>query len=307
MAFWQSDSTKGLFPSQRLQQKVILPFVDLLLYGNFWIALAALFLTWQTQFLLFGALDPGAPIAWFNFGGTLFLYALHRLIGMEKVKAFADRGRYLVIARFQRHIQIYSVLGAILATYMFLQLQAPTRYVVVVPALLSLGYVVPFLAGGRRLRDLHYLKIFLVAIVWSWLTIIVPAWEWGLGGSIPVWVLFLERCFFVFAITLPFDIRDLEVDQHTSVQTIPAHMGIPKTRRLSFWLLGLSFLMALLNLYLQLYSIPLLLGVISYLIVTGILILGARPGRHDYYYSGLIDGVMILQGVLLWIFAYWSS
>ncbi|MEO1714584.1 MAG: hypothetical protein AAFU60_14730, partial [Bacteroidota bacterium] len=219
------SNTQKRFPLfQWLLHGVFWPLVNLVLYGNFWIALAALCLTWQTEFLLLGAFNPYSEAAWLNFGGTLFLYALHRLVGMEKVKAFADQGRYYIIARYASHIKVYSVLGALLAAWFFWQLSWSTRWIMILPGILSLGYVLPILAGGKRLRDLHYLKIFLVAGVWSWLTVIVPAWELGLGANIPAWVLFFERSLFVFSITIPFDIRDLQVDQHTQVQTIPARI-----------------------------------------------------------------------------------
>ncbi|MEM1219332.1 MAG: hypothetical protein AAGH79_10485 [Bacteroidota bacterium] len=295
----ESNTPKRLPLFQWLLQRVYFPFVNLILYGNFWIALAALCLTWQTEFLLLGSLDIDRPVAWFNFGGTLFLYALHRLVGMEKVKAFADRGRYYIIARYANHIKVYSVLGALMAAWFFWQVQATTRWIMILPGILSLGYVLPILAGGKRLRDLHYLKIFLVAGIWSWLTVVVPAWELGLGANIPVWVLFVERSLFVFAITIPFDIRDLQVDQHTQVQTIPARIGVESAKRLSFLLLGASLLLAGLNGYLQLYSWPLAIGVLAYTIITFGLVRNAYPTRSDYYYTGWLDGTMILQGLLL--------
>ncbi len=278
--------------------KWLFKFIDLLLYGNFWIAGAALAMSMQTEWLFRAKLTP-TPLHGFIFFATLLLYAVHRLVGMQKVAAFRERGRFQIIFRYRRHITAYALIAGALSVWFFLRLPWRVQVATPVPALLSLAYVLPFLAGRRRLRDLHYVKIFMIALVWTWVSVLLPAYYWGLAGQIPVWITAAERFFFVFAITLPFDIRDLKVDAHTQVRTLPGVLGLRGARRLAILALCLMTAVAALNYYLDAYSVAVFLALLLSAGLSYVLIHRANRMTHDYYFTGLIDGMMIVQPLLI--------
>ena len=182
----------------------------------------------------------------------------------------------------------------------FWQFDGKVQLATVLAGLLSMAYVLPWLGGRRRLRDLNYLKIFLIAFVWAWVSVVLPALALHLEWSIPVWILFLERLLFIFAITLPFDIRDLEVDAHNRVLTLPAVLGLKKTRILAAGSLFVMLLLSLLNYWVQAYSAGAVLGLgCSVGIAYGLIHFSPRF-QHDYYFSGLLDGMMILQFLIIY-------
>ena len=272
--------------------------IDFILYSNLWIACAAVAMAAQTQLLLAGKVQP-SPLLGFILFSTLFLYALHRIIGLAKVKPFQSHGRYQVITRFKLHIILYALLSAAAAAFCFFQLPFSVQASAVLPSLISLAYVLPFLKG-KRLRDLNYIKIFLIAIAWSWITVYLPALELGMGRNIPMMIMALERAFFVFAITLPFDIRDLEIDLFNGVQTIPARWGLKATKLLSLACLLAMMALAWLNFHIDVYS-PGQFGALALsAITTYALVTAAGQVKHDYYYTGVLDGTMVLQFVLVW-------
>ena len=279
---------------------LIKKIIDLVLYGNFWIALGALALTLQTNYIL------GEAVVWnaltgFVFFSTWLLYSLHRIVGILRVKDFLDIERYSVIARFRHHIIIYAIIAGVGTAWCFFHLSFYVQVIVVLPGFFSLAYVLPFFGKRKRLRDFNQIKIYLVAFVWAWVTVVLPAAEaditfcWSMSG------MFLERALFVFAITLPFDIRDLKVDGHSEVTTIPAVIGVEKTKNLALGLLAMGLLLVLINGYLGFYSIDVVIGLMISFISTGFLIHLTSVERHDYFYSGLMDGTMVFQGVLIWI------
>lgn len=214
---------------------------------------------------------------------------------------FTGYGRYKVIASHKTHILLYALLGLAGAVACYLLLPWRIQWVLPLPGLLALGYVIPLGKSGKRLRDLHFLKIFLIAAVWAWLTVWLPAAEAGKGFDRTVLLMGLERAAFIFAITLPFDVRDLAIDRHTQVKTLPAAMGVPLTVGLSFFLLFLMMVLAGMNDYPS--------GVMTALSVSALLsaalILFSHRVGHDYYFSGLLDGMMFAQFVL--IQAFFSS
>ena len=235
----------------------------------------------------------------FLFAGTWSLYSFHRIIGLGRVEPFRESGRYRIIYRFRRHITLYALVGGGLAAYAFFRLPIEVQVGAVLPALLSLGYVFPFLRG-KRLRDFDFWKIFLVAGAFAWLTVGLP---WLQRGFQPVaWWQLAERFCFIFAITLPFDIRDLQIDAHTRVRTIPATIGVRNSRLLAYGLLLVSLACSAVCFFLDLYSLPTLFALLVLGLATGSLIHFARNERPDHYFTGFLDGTMILSFVLVYVF-----
>ncbi|MEL7222839.1 MAG: UbiA family prenyltransferase [Bacteroidota bacterium] len=268
--------------------------VNLVLYGHFWIAAAALAMTIQTKLLLWGEWQYSA-LDGFVAGGTLTIYALHRLVAMRLQPQVQKTERFAIMQLFQSHIVFYALVAALLAAWFFFQLTLRLQLNLLVPCAIALGYVLPLL-NGRRLRDLPYLKIFLIAFAWAWITVWGPVAEKEGVFSWPILLMLIERACFVFAITIPFDIRDMALDQSADVDTLPSYWGEQGAKRISYLALFICLLMALINFLLSTYSPAILLVLLLSVASTFWLIKATHPQRHDYYFTGLLDGTMILQG-----------
>ncbi|MFK8104281.1 MAG: UbiA family prenyltransferase [Saprospiraceae bacterium] len=275
--------------------------IDLILYSNLWIALCATAMAFQTQYLLVQQLR-WTPLLTLITAATLFLYAIHRIVGIAKVKAFWDMERYAVIAQFKTHISIYAFLAAVIGAISFFYLKTIIQISLIIPGIISLAYVLPFLKGKKRLRDFNDIKIFLIAIVWSWITVILVSMDYAAYEDQRIWILALEKAFFIFAITLPFDIRDLQVDAHSQVKTIPARLGIAKTNTLMLTLLAIVSLLVLLNYSLGLYSVGATVAMQISTLLTYFLCRKSDQIKNDYFFTGLVDGTMILQSLLVIFF-----
>ena len=102
--------------------------------------------------------------------------------------------------------------------------------------LASLLYAIaPGMGGG--LRRVVWLKIPLIAAVWATATTHHPV----LGIDPVLWV---QRALFIAGLTLPFDIRDLEVDR-PHMNTLPALTSPKQVLRWARWLLLASALVSL--------------------------------------------------------------
>ena len=277
---------------------LIKKFIDLIFYSNLWIALCASAMCWQTQFILTGKTELNWLLGLIFFA-TLFLYALHRIIGISKVHEFLELERYAVISKFKHHITFYAILAGLGGAWCFWNISFDLKIALFAPGLISLGYVIPFLGGNKRLRDLNHIKIFLIAFVWAWVTVILPAMEVGLFYERNIWLMAMERVLFIFSITLPFDIRDLKVDTHGEVKTIPAVIGIKKTKQLGAVVLFLTFLISLFLFMGNFYSEKVLLGLTLSYLTTLYLVFKSDRIKHDYFFTGVMDGTMIIQFLLV--------
>src|SRR6478609_10415189 len=105
----------------------------------------------------------------------------------------------------------------------------------------------------------------------------------------------MERFLFIFSLALLFDIRDIELDKKAKVVTIPGILGIkyaigiPKLLVIVFVLL--SFLCEGFN-YIT-------IGRLLLAVLTLFFIEKTKTQRKDLFYMLGIDGLMILQFVIL--------
>lgn len=280
--------------------RLIYAVLDLILYSNAWIAVCAVAMCFQTQLLLTSRIKL-VPLGAFILFATLFLYALHRLVGLRKAGDFKTIGRYFVIERFRSHISFYALLAGLATFWYAWQLPWAVWWWMWPGVLVSLAYVLPVFGRSRRLRDFPYIKIFLISPAWSWITVLLPAVELNLLQNVPLFFIFLERLFFIFAISFPFDIRDLEIDRSHSVKTIPALLGLRKSKILAMVSLFLSAFFGWMAFRLDIYSLGGFGGLLSSLFLTAIVIAFTHPQRHDYYFTGLVDGMMVVQFVAIWL------
>ncbi len=276
--------------------------IDLLLYSNIYIGLCAVALTLETHILL-GLPLQFSPVLVLVFCATLVIYALHRIIGISKVHEFIEEERYKVITQYKHHIWVYAGFAVLGGGIAFIYLPFAVQLALVLPGLISLGYVLPVFRGRKfRLRDYNLIKIYLVAIVWGFVTVFLPMAEYQLFADHRSWLLLLERMLFIFAITLPFDIRDLTVDQHNSVRTIPSSVGVQKSIFLAIALLVLGWCICFFIL-----DGWRLIGVsVSYLL-TVLLVWNSKHWKHDYWFTGLLDGTMLIRLATVWVFMWWMG
>jgi hypothetical protein len=234
----------------------------------------------------------------FILSSTIFTYSLHRIIGMNKVRKFEHQGRFAVISEYRTHIIVYAIVGGLACTYTYFGFSFSRMKLLLVAGIISILYTLPVFGKSMRLRDFSFVKIFLIAFVWAIVSESIPLYEAGISFKIIV-PLFLERVLFFIAITIPFDIRDIEVDRTNNVKTIPSALGKQKSIILA---IGLLLLCVVIETYFG-YN-ALLAGykpaIVAYFI-TGIMIFFVKNKSNDYYFSGLMDGTIILPWIMLQI------
>ena len=273
--------------------------INFVLYSNLWIAMAALAMTWQTQLLFFHHFEV-SYLTLFIFVSTLLLYAVHRLVVFQKLKKSPRQARFQVIQSYQAWIVALAGISLVAVLLLFLQLANHLKILLFVPIVLAAGYALPLLPHGKRLRDLPLLKNALIAGVWTWITVIIPLVEKDLIHGLPIFLLSLGRFCFIFAISLPFDIRDMEMDRQSGVYTIPLTIGVQNTKIVGIVLNGITFLCAWGNYVLHYYTLGDCLGISASVLCSSLLIWYAHSQMKDWYYAGLLDSMLIVQFLLVW-------
>lgn len=190
---------------------------------------------------------------------------------------------------------IFSLVSCLpLLYFMFLQ-SWTIIFISVLMGLITISYSWPFLWRSSNLRDITGLKIFVIAFVWTIVTVILPVLSNGFDMNRNLVIEFVQRFIFVLVLTLPFDIRDVRFDTY-QLSTIPQIIGIKRTRLIGVILLCLVVVFEFLKTPLFINQ-ALVLVAIS--LLTAFFVMQSVVKQTQYYASFWVESVPIIWCVTL--------
>lgn len=273
--------------------------LNVYIYSSIHIGICVAAMIFQTYYII------GIPLIidnyiLFCFFSTLLTYTLHKIVGVYHVKTPNIGIRIHLFKTFHLLFKCYALL--ILPFFLFYLFSLESRLIklLLIPGIISLLYVFPMDKSGRRLRDYAYIKVFLIAVVWVIITVIIPMVM--NVATLPFLILTsLEKLLFMVALTLPFDIRDIYIDKTSGVKTLAADLGVKKTYKLSFILVLAAILVIVASYILGYISFHYLVIIILAYAISLIIIHFSLNKTHDFYFAGLVDGMMILPFLFILI------
>lgn len=275
-------------------------FIRLLVYSNVFISLCAASLTDVTFILLKIKTPQKFIILLFVFCATFFIYNFQRLVRLTTQNVIGkDIGKRLSwIISNKNSIALLSIISLIIATICFIILPKFNLLILIISSVLSVFYVIPIIPIKNKwlpIRKIPYLKIFIIALVWVLITSLFPMlFSPSLLLNQSYFLLFLAKQYvFILAITLPFDIRDLKFDLKT-VKTIPMLIGVKPTIVFSEILLFTFGLISFFQFHHQFISIYEIVALQISTLITMIIIGFTNQNRAELFFSGLIDGTILL-------------
>jgi hypothetical protein len=183
---------------------------------------------------------------------------------------------------------ICGILALLLSAYLVEDVLS-NLWLFILTIIVSIFYVVPIF--GKRLREIPFLKTVLIAIVWTCVLFYIP-WL-NEGRKTEVVQNELTAFFFLFAaLTIPFDIRDIEQDrmQH---KTLPLIFGSTLSKVVSIaFIATFCIIIAIIN---QKLVENLLFASIS--LLTSLFVFFTNSTRSIYLFAAL-DGAMVLIGLV---------
>jgi len=287
-------------------QRLILNIFDFIIFGNLFIAIAAVSLTLETYMMLNKPLQIDALLTLIFFS-TLFIYNLHRYLGFPKTeaeKAIRKDIWHVKHSIFFKYTFYMTIIGIIVCvcfiSNMVLFYLSPI-------GILAIAYTVPVIKKKSHminLRAIPGLKIVFIGLVWGLSTVVLPMIDDGISILNPTaYYMIARRILFIIAITIPFDIRDTDFDIAQGLLTIPIVIGIKKSKVLAYILLLFFSILIYAqygnpfvdNAIKMNFSIPLY---ISALTTAFIISFSSKTNRRYFHYFWL-DGTMIFQFLLI--------
>ena len=233
----------------------------------------------------------------FVFFATISGYNFVKYFGLAK---FHHRG----LANWLRIIQIFSLLSFTLLCFYVFKLKSNSLVIVVLMGVITFFYATPFLSkqvfidGNYNLRTITGLKVYVIAFVWTIVTVILPTVNSNYPIDFDVIIISFQRYLYIVVLILPFDIRDLQYDS-VKLATIPQKIGIRNTKLLGILLLIIFFFLEFFKDTLELWQA---LTTLVITLVTGLFLLYSKEDRKRSYSAFWVEGLPIFWLGLVFLF-----
>jgi len=275
--------------------------LDFLINASVWVAIAVTALVGVTYLNLEVVVSDS--LLYFVFFGTIFGYNFIKYFEKGQVNDLKnnrlDFGVKKIFKQFEkltilekRTFQL-SVISVLICVVLFFNLKIKTQLALIVPSVLTFCYAISL--GYKTLRNISGIKIYVVALVWAVISVLLPVLESEIDFETDVWVLLLQRFVFVVVLILPFDIRDLSIDNKI-LRTLPQNIGVRNTKLYGVLLLMLFF-------FLEFFKDELLgvnLIVIPFIfLITLLFLVLSKEKQSKYYSSFLVEGISVFWLILL--------
>jgi 4-hydroxybenzoate polyprenyltransferase len=294
-------------PGPGYLKKIFDKALDYVLFSNVFIGLCAVAQAKVTYYLLNAECDKHvlgilffATIALYNFSMLLSRPAEPQKSPFKRVRWIDSHYRLMI------SLTLIAILSTIVAA---LFLSTASQILLLFLGVIAVCYNLPIFTMGDLkfgLRNVPGLKLFLIALIWSLSCVLLPIVELGNTQLVvippnDIILLIAKRFLFIAAITVPFDIRDLYQDKTYDLKTIPVVLGERKAYMVCQGLL-VAYLF-LLFLFTRQFS-PDFFALTLNILLTGWLIFKSEWKKNEYYYFLYLDGTMILQCALIFLFRF---
>ena len=233
-------------------------------------------------------------VACFAFFGTIVGY------NFVKFDALARANKNKMRSQLKR-IASFSFASLLMVIYYYFKLQNTTKIVAAFFLILTILYTLPFFPNIKNARNWAGLKIYIVAVCWVGVTVIMPILNSELAMQLPLFIIVFQRLVLIFTLILIFEISDLKTDD-PHLKTVPQQIGVKNTKILGFVLLiafsGIGFFNGNWNSNGNIKILSLLLNFVI-AIVIALFLYFANENRHKYYTSFWVESIPIFWWLLL--------
>lgn len=232
-------------------------------------------------------------LAYFAFFGTIVGYNFVKFDALARANKNKMRIQLKAIASF-------SFLSLLVVIYYYFKLQNSTKIIAIFFLILTILYTLPFFPNAKNARNWAGLKIYIVAICWVGVTVVLPILNSEIAIQNGFYIIAMQRFLLIFSLILIFEIIDLKTDD-PHLKTVPQQIGVKNTKILGFVLLivfcGLGFFNNKFNfqfLELQLnFVIAIIIAIFLYF---------ANENRSKHYTSFWVESIPVFWLLLILFF-----
>ena len=174
----------------------------------------------------------------------------------------------------------------------------------VFPAILiSVLYPVSIKINNRfySIRNIPFLKIFLIAFTWSYITVLLPLLYHDFIMDYFMLDVFFQRLLFVIAISIPFDIRDCDIDQ---IMTIPNTIGIVESKFFAWFCLFIIDVLLFIDVISHNITVPFFIALFLSIEICALLIYYSNNNRSLMFYGFFVESLSIIMCLFVFVASF---
>jgi len=268
------------------------------IYSNLFIAFCAILMVNQTCDLLLHA-SPDIYLLGFIFSATICSYSFHwYLTSQSAIKS--PRIQWLKNHRLFHLIFFFIGIAGSIFFFFFL---LPHWYWLLLSAVITFLYSAPKVPHPwfAALRKVAIGKTIFLALVWTYVTTLLPVLIAGSIVTTPVILFVVGRFFFIYSICIMFDFRDKEDDKITGIRSMVTWFSEKGVDRLFFGCVAISTITTIM-LWRYQFSLASIIALLIPCIITALVYDHAKRNFSDYLYYFVIDGLMMFSSLLILVF-----
>lgn len=268
-------------------------FFNYLIFGNTFIAVCAVLMSYYT-FVVFDA-PVNFTLLGFIFFASISSYSFHSYLPTsekeysQKVKWGLQRRRYFLV------LLIIGVIGA--SVFLFFLKQDLKLILTLI--LFTVLYSSPKIKFEKFtfFKRFGTAKTIYLAAIWTLVTVSLPLSAMDINAGNAGVLFFTNRFFLIYAICILFDLKDKEYDIQRGIKSIITILDDKKIELL-FYICIILFFISSLVFYIFRNSGSVVLTLITPGALLLFLFQRSKETKSDYWFSFVLDGIMMLSPVL---------
>ncbi len=263
--------------------------IKFLVYTNIFVAFSA-FCLYKITEIIFEFHNP--LIGAFIFFSTLFCYNYMRVFNFLKFKNRNEMPLWVYNNRVINYTMM--LISGLLSIYLVYFLGVFFSLLILPAVIISLLYQLPIQLNSKSycIRSIPLGKIFIISFVWSYITVLVPILHEKYSIDYMVVDFFFQRIFFVIAISIPFDMRDLKVDD---IKTIPNRFGIYNSKLFGWFCLLIVQVLLIIDVITNKISLSVFIALFISIELTSLILYFSNQNRSFFFYGIIVEGLSIIM------------
>lgn len=271
--------------------------INYFLYSNLFIALCAFCLTMSSSFIFRISKVDLLPYALFSFFSVFTYYNFQRIF-QYKVENYKTDSNYSTWLKQNLNFKLVSIVLIVIFLLFFVsEVIICNWFWLLVSGIVAVFYFLPFFP----IRKIVFVKPYFVSFFWVLICILFPLYHIANITVDELLIFSVAEFFFIAALCLLFDVRDMQYDEKAGVTTFPLKFGLFATKITASSLLVFYLILFFSLSHVGHYPRNNLIQYSSVIVFLFSLTLVwfTNKKRGEYYYSFLVDGCILLQFMVL--------
>lgn len=254
---------------------------DFYLESSLHVALSCFSLVLMTHHVF--AIPMNWAVAFFALFGTVTGY------NFVKYDALARVGERRLSVKMKA-IAGLSFMSFLAAAYCFLHFRFTTQIIGAVFLAVTVLYTLPFFPNRKNARNWAGVKIYMVAVCWVGITLILPVFESGIPITSDFYLKCIQRSLLIFILILIFEIIDLRLDD-PHLKTVPQQIGVRRTKIVGLILLVIFYVLEFFRIEIDVNQLLVNVVLVG---ITALFLVFAKETRSKYYTSFWVELIPVL-------------